>query len=90
MLRAAAFAYLSDLWLNFAAVGIHVPQLDRDGERLHVASLNHAIWFHRPFRVDGWLCFEVQSPCAGRGAGFLWLPFMTWTVCSWLVLLRHV
>lgn len=68
-LHAAAFAYLSDWWLNFAAVGIHVPQLDRDGERLHVASLNHAIWFHRPVRADGWLCFEVQSPCAGRGRG---------------------
>lgn len=68
-LHAAVFAYLSDWWLNFAAVGIHVPQLDRDGERLHVASLNHAIWFHRPFRADGWLCFEVQSPCAGRGRG---------------------
>jgi acyl-CoA thioesterase-2 len=68
-LHAAAFAYLSDWWLNFAAVGIHVPQLDRDGQRLHVASLNHAIWFHRPFRADQWLCFEVQSPCAGRGRG---------------------
>jgi acyl-CoA thioesterase-2 len=69
MLHAAAFAYLSDWWLNFAAVGIHVPQLDRDGERLHVASLNHAIWFHRPLRADRWLCFDVQSPCAARGRG---------------------
>lgn len=68
-LQAAAFAFLSDWWLNFAAVGIHVPQLDRDGERLHVASLNHAIWFHRPLRADRWLYFEVQSPCAGRGRG---------------------
>lgn len=46
-----------------------MPQLDRDEERLHVASLNHAIWFHRPFRADGWLCFEVRSPCAARGRG---------------------
>lgn len=68
-LHASAFAYLSDWWLNFAAVGIHVPQLDRDGERLHVASLNHGIWFHRPFRADQWLCFEVRSPCAARGRG---------------------
>lgn len=68
-LQAAAFAYLSDWWLNFASVGIHVPQLDRDGARLHVASLNHAIWFHRPVRADQWLFFDVRSPAAGRGRG---------------------
>lgn len=68
-LQAAAFAYLSDWWLNFPSVGIHVPELQRDGTRLHVASLNHAIWFHRPLRADCWLHFDVQSPCAGRGRG---------------------
>ncbi|WP_213956886.1 acyl-CoA thioesterase domain-containing protein [Variovorax sp. dw_954] len=69
MLQAAAFAFLSDWWINFASVGVHVRQLERDGERLHVASLNHAIWFHRPLRADQWLYFDVQSPCAGRGRG---------------------
>jgi acyl-CoA thioesterase-2 len=68
-LQAAAFAFLSDWWLNFASVGVHVPQLDRDGTRLHVASLNHAIWFHRPVRADEWLFFDVRSPAAGRGRG---------------------
>lgn len=68
-LQAAAFAYLSDWWINFASVGIHVPDLDREGGRLHVASLNHAIWFHRPLRADRWLHFEVQSPAAGEGRG---------------------
>ena len=69
MLQAAAFAFLSDWWINFAAVGVHVRQLERDGERLHVASLNHAIWFHRPLRADRWLCFDVQSPSTARGRG---------------------
>ena len=68
-LQAAAFAYVSDWWINFTSVGIHVPQMLRDDTRLHVASLNHAIWFHRPFRGDGWLHFDVQSPQAGRGRG---------------------
>jgi acyl-CoA thioesterase-2 len=68
-LHAAAFAYLSDWWLNFASVGIHVPALDRGHERLHVASLNHAIWFHRPLRADRWLHFDVQSPRAAAGRG---------------------
>jgi acyl-CoA thioesterase-2 len=68
-LQAAAFAYLSDWWINFTSVGVHVRQLQRDASRLHVASLNHAIWFHRPFRADRWLHFDVQSPAAGRGRG---------------------
>ena len=68
-LQAAAFAYLSDWWINFTSVGIHVPQMLKEGMRLHVASLNHAIWFHQPFRGDGWLHFDVRSPRAGRGRG---------------------
>jgi acyl-CoA thioesterase-2 len=68
-LQAAAFAYLSDWWFNFTSVGIHVPQLLGEGTRLHVASLNHSIWFHRPLRADRWLHFDLQSPCAGRGRG---------------------
>ncbi len=69
LLQAAAFAYLSDWWINFASVGVHVPEMLRDGMRLHVASLNHAIWFHCPPRADDWLHFDVQSPSAGRGRG---------------------
>ena len=69
ILQAAAFAYLSDWWINFTSVGIHVEQLLRDGTQLHVASLNHAIWFHRPLRADRWLHFDVHSPSAAQGRG---------------------
>ena len=33
------------------------------------ASLDHAMWFHRPFRVDGWLLYDQASPsaCGARG-----------------------
>ena len=36
---------------------------------MQVASLDHAIWFHRPFRFDDWLLFvlETDSVSAGRG-----------------------
>ncbi len=67
--QAAAFAYLSDWWLNFSTVGIHVRQMQHDGTRLHVASLNHSIWFHRPLLADRWLHFDIQSPCAASGRG---------------------
>ena len=68
-LQAATFGFLSDWWINFTSVGIHVPWMLEEGTRLHVASLNHAIWFHQPFRADGWLHFDVQSPRAGHGRG---------------------
>jgi len=36
---------------------------------MQVASLDHAIWFHREFRMDDWLLYDKDSPsaCAGRG-----------------------
>jgi len=34
-----------------------------------MASLDHAIWFHRPLRVDEWLLFDLESPNASGGRG---------------------
>jgi len=34
------------------------------------ASLDHAVWFHRPFRTDGWLLYVQESPSASAGRGF--------------------
>ncbi len=66
-LHAAAFAYLSDWWLNYC---ILAPHLGRAGERgMYISSLNHALWLHAPPRSDHWL--HVQAHCAhaahGRG-----------------------
>jgi acyl-CoA thioesterase-2 len=69
-LQAAAFAYLSDYWINFAACIAHVRPLSARGAKLYVASLNHAIWFHRPLRADEWLLFDCVSPSSGLGRGF--------------------
>lgn len=68
-LHAAAFAYLSDWWLNFPASGAHLEALLQRRERLYVASLNHAIWLHRPLRADDWLHVETVSPAAAFGRG---------------------
>jgi acyl-CoA thioesterase-2 len=39
------------------------------------ASLDHCMWFHRPFRADEWLLYDTDSPIAvnarGLGRGFL-------------------
>lgn len=36
---------------------------------IQVASLDHAMWFHRPFRVDDWLLYDVESPSASGSRG---------------------
>ena len=37
---------------------------------LQVASLDHAMWFHRPFRADEWLLYVTDSPSASNAKGF--------------------
>ncbi len=37
--------------------------------RMQVASLDHAMWFHRAFRMDQWLLYAMQSPSASRARG---------------------
>jgi acyl-CoA thioesterase-2 len=33
------------------------------------ASLDHCMWFHRPFRADEWLLYDADSPVAAAGRG---------------------
>lgn len=66
-MHAAAFAYLSDWWLNFSALGLHLRDLN--GRRLYISSLNHALWLHRPVRADQWLHVDCTSSCAQAGRG---------------------
>ncbi|HET6376967.1 MAG TPA: acyl-CoA thioesterase II [Methylocella sp.] len=65
----AVLAYLSDMTLLDAALGTHGHSVFDSG--LQVASLDHALWFHRPFRADEWLLYAQDSPnaCGARGLG---------------------
>ncbi|MGS1133735.1 acyl-CoA thioesterase [Rhodanobacter sp. UC4439_H6] len=38
-------------------------------QNVQMASLDHALWFHRPFRVDEWLLYSFDSPTAQGGRG---------------------
>ncbi|MEV0012011.1 acyl-CoA thioesterase domain-containing protein [Streptomyces sp. NPDC051840] len=71
LLHVCALAYLSDLNLaSTAALHVRPPRHLRGGpSRVAVASLDHAMWFHRPFRADDWLLFAQSSPTAGDGRG---------------------
>ncbi|MEV7599654.1 acyl-CoA thioesterase domain-containing protein [Kitasatospora sp. NPDC089797] len=71
LLHACALAYLSDLTLASTA-GLHEqPNFFQRTEppRLLMTSLDHAMWFHRPFRTDEWLLFAQRSPSASDGRG---------------------
>ncbi|MFG1346085.1 acyl-CoA thioesterase II [Xanthobacter autotrophicus DSM 431] len=64
----AVLAYASDLSLLQAALLPHGRSVfDRD---LQVASLDHALWFHRSFRADEWLLYTQESPAAFGARGF--------------------
>jgi len=61
------FGYVSDyglLWTSLQPHGIRLGD-----PRLQIASLDHTIWFHRPFRMDEWLLFVMESPNASGGRG---------------------
>lgn len=64
----AVLAYASDYGLLVTSLRPH-GMTYRD-PRMMVASLDHSIWFHRPFRADEWLLYVVDSPSAGQGRGF--------------------
>jgi acyl-CoA thioesterase-2 len=36
-----------------------------------LATIDHAMWFHRPFRFDDWLLYDIQSPSASNGRGIV-------------------
>jgi acyl-CoA thioesterase II len=64
----AVLAYVSDYGLLTTAIQPHGLTI-RD-PRLQAASLDHAIWFHRPFRMDEWLLYTTDSPAAAGARGF--------------------
>jgi acyl-CoA thioesterase-2 len=67
LLHACVVAYASDLTLLDTAVMPHANSWDDD--RYMIASLDHAMWFHRPFRADEWLLYHQKSPSAQAARG---------------------
>lgn len=64
----AVLAYASDYGLLATAVQ---PQgLSIRDPRLQAATLDHALWFHRGFRMDDWLLYTMDSPAGGGARGF--------------------
>ncbi len=60
--------YVSDYELLGTATLPH--RLPFGKKTVQMASLDHGMWFHRPFRVDDWLLYAFDSPTSGDGRGF--------------------
>lgn len=60
-------AYISDYAFLGTALLPHIPH-----HRAHfMASLDHSMWFHAPFRADHWMLYECESPWAGGSRGLV-------------------
>jgi acyl-CoA thioesterase-2 len=66
-IHRAMLAFVSDMSLLETALLPHGKSIF---SRVQVASLDHAMWFHRPFRADTWLLYAQDSPSASGARGF--------------------
>jgi acyl-CoA thioesterase-2 len=66
-LHRALLAYASDFHLLGTATFPH--GISYYQPNVQMASLDHAMWFHRPFRADEWLLYSIDSPSAQGGRG---------------------
>lgn len=67
-LHQCVLAYLSDWSLLDTATRPHAISFLQDD--VQMASLDHAMWFHKPFRADEWLLYAQDSPVAGGARGY--------------------
>jgi acyl-CoA thioesterase II len=68
VLHHCILSYASDMLLLDTSLIAHGRSVfDPD---MQSASLDHALWFHRPFRIDEWLLYAQDSPASGGARGF--------------------
>ena len=68
VLHRCVLTYASDLTLLGSSLTPHPVMLGSPD--LQAASLDHAVWFHRPVRTDAWLLYDQVSPSASGARGF--------------------
>ncbi len=74
-LHCYLLAYCSDFSFMTTAMRPHrATWLDKS---MQVASIDHAMWFHRPFRMDEWLLHSIDSPSASGARGLVRGSFFT-------------
>jgi acyl-CoA thioesterase-2 len=73
MLHVCLLTYASDLTLLASVLAPHPLSMSQ----VAMASLDHAMWFHHPFRADEWLLYECRSPSASGSRGLATGRFFT-------------
>jgi len=68
-IHQSMLAYVSDY--GFLETTLMPHGISIGHPQLHIASLDHAIWFHRPFKLDDWLLYVADSPSASSARGFV-------------------
>jgi len=68
IMHQCVLTYASDFNLLATAFQPHGLSIFRDDTV--IASIDHALWFHRPFRIDDWLLYTMDSPSAQSARGF--------------------
>ncbi len=68
-LHHSALAYASDY--HFLTTALKAHQINPNSKNLNIATIDHAMWFHRPFRFDEWLLFTIDSPFSGNARGLV-------------------
>jgi acyl-CoA thioesterase-2 len=66
-MHRAMLAYASDFYLLGTSTFPHAISYYQSN--VQMASLDHALWFHRPFRIDDWLLYDLDSPTAQGARG---------------------
>ncbi|MDX1343152.1 MAG: acyl-CoA thioesterase II [Reinekea sp.] len=69
LIHQSMLAYTTDYGFLETALMPHGISIAHPG--LTIASLDHAIWFHRSFRLDDWLLYVADSPTTGGARGFV-------------------
>ena len=65
----ASLAYASDY--HFLSTALQPHGLAVHDKSLRLATIDHAMWFHKPFKFDDWLLYEMESPFSGGGRGLV-------------------
>ncbi|WP_134668522.1 MULTISPECIES: acyl-CoA thioesterase II [unclassified Amycolatopsis] len=75
LLHVCVLTYASDMTLLDSVLARHGVYWDVD--KVLGASLDHALWFHRPFRADEWFLYDSTSPSASGARGLATGRFFT-------------
>ncbi len=71
-LHRAVLAGASDFELLWTFMHPHIPEAKARNVTIQAASLDHAVWFHRPFSVNEWLLYSMESPNGSNARGLIY------------------